>query len=222
MDFGLGDFVNVGTVMEWTFAVVVFVVRVITARTKGEDVVPPWIKKFASSNLALGLVLVCGLALSAFQAWHNHAYPQIKYQEEIIEKPVEKIVEKRVDVPIPCPTVKPLVNRKSPDAKALETTNAPPAIPTQICPNGICNGRDNNGTQNVNNIGDETSLQIKPEDRASFVATLSDSPATAEILATMGHARFADDFRKLLEDSQWTVPGGVSQGVRASGHPLRA
>ena len=99
MDFGLGDFVNVGTVMEWTFAVVVFVVRVITARTKGEDVVPPWIKKFASSNLALGLVLVCGLALSAFQAWHNHAYPQIKYQEEIIEKPVEKIVEKRVACP---------------------------------------------------------------------------------------------------------------------------
>lgn len=173
-----------------------------------------------SRNWKLGIMLTlvaASLGMSGYGIYHS-LRPKVveKTVTVTVEKPVDRIVEKIVQAECPKPqtTARP-VGHSKPKAPSQ------PVPFSQNCPNGICSGGDNLGTQTVNNF-------TPPERHASpaqqqALNTLADSlPADAKRWFTVESVNdqecitYGDEIQRIFKAKDKTDAGVV---VWISAHP---
>lgn len=122
--------------------------------------------------------------------------------------------EKRVPEPCPqaAPEVKPIpktIQPKHPKLSLAEPTtpDSRVPVPSQNCPNGICNGGDNNGTQTVNNYG-TTERRISEDQKKSLIPILKQYPSEVSVVLTnTGNRNLANDWHNLFAAAGWQTNG---------------
>jgi len=100
-------------------------------------------------SAAIYLLIIGGFAFAGYGVYLANKLPK----ERIVEKPIDRVVEKLVPQECPKTVNKETATPKKPVVKPEPLSrSASSPLPTQNCPNGICNGGNNIGSQSVYNF----------------------------------------------------------------------